>query len=83
VDADEIKEVERDMAPLEEQNSSQRLERYLTLAMLEMETKHSGQFANLKIETDNFRIWLIRPAGGITVDRLIGGVWKTVLQTCT
>ena len=46
-------------------------------------TSHSGQFDNLKIETDDKRVWLSRCgiADGmpydntITVERLINGCW--------
>ena len=50
----------------------------------ELPTLHSGQFANLKIETEDRRVWLSRMTAAdgetqpVQIERLIEGRWVDV-----
>lgn len=61
-------------------------ERISRMALKELPTIHSGQYANLKIDTGEMRIWLSRctEADGETqpvqVERLIDGRWIDVTE---
>jgi hypothetical protein len=60
--------------------------RYTAEQLEDMPTIHSGHYDNLKIETENTRVWLSRMtvADGmpydnqITVEMLINGKWTTM-----
>lgn len=60
-------------------------QRYTASELDDMETIHSGQYDNLKIDTGAKRVWLSRltVADGqpydnqITVERLVDGRWVT------
>lgn len=41
----------------------------------DLPTIHQGHFANLKIETENLRIWLCRVTDRVEIERLVDGCW--------
>ena len=41
----------------------------------DMPTLHSGQYANLKIETEDLRVWLCRVTDQVEIERLVDGCW--------
>lgn len=60
--------------------------RYTVEELEAMPTIHSGQYDDLKIETETMRVWLSRmgPEDGetqpITIERLIDGRWEDVTE---
>jgi hypothetical protein len=43
-----------------------------------MPTIHSGQYANMKIDTGKYRVWVDRGDNSVSIEELIDGSWKEV-----
>ena len=42
----------------------------------------SGQCCNLKLDCGDYRVWLCRVAGGVTIERLVDGRWVVFSGNC-
>lgn len=62
------------------------MRKYTLKELQAMETISQGHFSNLKIETENTRVWLSRMTvedgaeanNMVTIEKLIDGRWETV-----
>jgi len=53
---------------------------HISDVLKDMPTIHSGQYANLKIDTGRYRVWIDRGDNSTSIEELIDGKWTTVEQ---